>query len=62
MDFHFVIPRFINHFNENFYTKFRSKLVKFCNFETPSPNFTAPSASIPFPLINLKIQFCYYKI
>ncbi len=40
--------------NENFYWKFRIKVVKFSNFETPSPNFSAPSVPISFPLINLK--------
>ncbi len=42
--------------NENFYQIFRVKLVKLSNFETPSPNFAAPSAPIPLSLINMKIQ------
>jgi hypothetical protein len=36
--------------------KFRNKLVKFTNFETPSPNFAAPSASILLQLISFKFQ------
>ncbi len=43
--------------NENFYEKFRLKVVKFSNFETPSPNFPAPLAPIPFNLMNLKINY-----
>jgi hypothetical protein len=42
---------------EIFYLKSRSKVVKFSNFDTPSPNFPAPSAPIPLFLINLKIQY-----
>jgi hypothetical protein len=30
----------------NFYSKFRFKLVKLSNFETPSPIYAAPSAPI----------------
>jgi hypothetical protein len=67
-DFNFVIPRIINDLkrnliinitiNENiFYSKSRFKLVKYCNFETPSPNFAAPSASITLSLINLMNKF-----
>jgi hypothetical protein len=51
-----MIPRFINELRriliinismyENFYAKTRFKLVKFGNFETPSPNYSAPSAPI----------------
>ncbi len=40
----------------NFYSKFKFKVVKFSNFETPSPNFPAPSAPILLELNNLKIQ------
>ncbi len=32
--------------NENFYVKPRFKVVKFSNFETPSPILPAPSAAI----------------
>ena len=42
--------------NENFYLNSRFKIVKFNNFETPSPNFAAPSASISLPLINLRFK------
>jgi hypothetical protein len=53
-----VIPRFINDLSRNlfinnsidenlFYLKFRFKLVKFSNFETPSPNNATPSVPIP---------------
>ena len=42
--------------NENFYFKLRLRVVKFSNFEIPSPNFPAPSEPILFDLINLKIQ------
>jgi hypothetical protein len=31
---------------KNFYEKFRFKLVKFNNFDTPLPNLAAPSSSI----------------
>jgi hypothetical protein len=37
--------------------KFRFKLVKFSNFETPSPIIAAPSAPIELPLIYFKIQY-----
>jgi hypothetical protein len=60
-DFQIVIPRFnknlsrnllINFYiDENFYSKFRFKLVKFINFETLSPNFAAPSSRIWLYLI-----------
>jgi hypothetical protein len=43
--------------NENFYLNCRFKVVKFTNFETPSPNFAAPSLRINYELINLKIQY-----
>ncbi len=42
--------------NENLYLKSRFKEVKFSNFETPSPNYSAPSEPIMLPLLNLKIQ------
>ncbi len=45
--------------NENFYLKPRFKLVKFSNFETPSPNFAAPLSPISVDLIKLKIQFYF---
>ncbi len=35
----------------NFYSKFKFKVVKFSNFETPSPNFPALSSPIPLLLI-----------
>jgi hypothetical protein len=41
---------------KNFYQKFKFKVVKFSNFETPSPNFPAPSTPILLLLNNLKIQ------
>ncbi len=44
---------------------FMSKVVKFSNFERPSPNYPAPSSPIPMELNNLKIQndfgFLCYK-
>jgi hypothetical protein len=43
--------------NENLYLKLRFKVVKFSNYETPSPNFLAPLSPISFLLINLKIQY-----
>jgi hypothetical protein len=42
--------------NEIFYLKSRFKVVKFSNFEIPSPNLPAPLSRILFILINLKIQ------
>ncbi len=50
--------------NEYFYPMSIFKVVKFSNFERPSPNFPAPLAPIPLLLNNLKIQndfgcFCY---
>jgi hypothetical protein len=36
--------------------KFRLKVVKLSNFETPSPIFPAPLSPISLFLINLKIQ------
>ncbi len=39
--------------NENFYLKSKFKVVKFSNFETPSPNFPAPSEPNLFKLINM---------
>jgi hypothetical protein len=44
-------------FKLNFYAKFRSKLVKISNFETPSPIFAAPSEPIELTLINFKIYY-----
>ena len=41
---------------ENFYQKFKSKAVKFSNFETPSPKFAAPSPPIRFMLKYIKIE------
>jgi hypothetical protein len=38
--------KYKNYKIKNFYQRFRFKLVKFCNFETPSPNFAAPSSPI----------------
>ncbi len=32
--------------DENFYDKFTFKVVKFYNFENPSPNFSVPSEPI----------------
>ncbi len=43
--------------NENFYVKFRFKVVKFNNFEIPLPNFPAPPSPILLSLINLKINY-----
>ncbi len=43
--------------NNNSYNKFRVKLVKLCNFETPSPNVDAPSSPIPLKLINFNFIF-----
>ena len=43
--------------NENFYLKSKFKVVKFSNFETPSPNYPAPLAPISLVLINFKIQY-----
>ncbi len=34
----------------NFYVKIKSKRIKFCNLEIPSPNFAAPNSLIPFDL------------
>ncbi len=39
--------------------KFRFKLVKFSNFEIPSPNLADPSSCIAFILINFKIHYCF---
>ncbi len=36
--------------------KLRFKVVKFSNFEIPSPNFPAPLSPILLLLINFKIQ------
>ncbi len=40
---------------DNFYLKFKLKVVKFSNYERPSPIFPAPLSPIEFVLINLKI-------
>jgi hypothetical protein len=42
--------------NENFYDKFRFRVVKFSNFEIPTDNYVTPLAQIPVPLINFKIR------
>jgi hypothetical protein len=72
MDFHFVIPRFINNFkkkllinisiNEYIYHNSRFKQVKFSNFEALSPNLVAPLALILFSLLNFKFQFDFHFI
>jgi hypothetical protein len=35
--------------------KSRFKLVKITNYETPSPNFAAPSSPILLKLLNFKV-------
>ncbi len=39
-----------------FFSQFISKLYKFTNYEISSPNYTAPSVTIPFLQINFKIK------
>jgi hypothetical protein len=48
---------FKNLIKENFYQIFRFRLDKFSNFETPSPNYAAPTSPILFPLINFNFQY-----
>jgi hypothetical protein len=50
----------INSINQNFYLKFRLKVVKLSNFETNSPNFYAPSLPIRLSLINLSFRMILY--
>jgi hypothetical protein len=49
-------------FNNNSYFKFKSKLVKFDNFDILSPNFAAPSISNPLQLKNFKIKYSFFII
>ncbi len=47
LNYKFSFKKFLN---ENFYLNFNYKMVKFSNFETPSPNLDAPISPIPFSL------------
>ncbi len=42
--------------------KFRFKLVKFSNFEIPSPIFAAPSAPIELRLIILRFNIDFHFV
>jgi hypothetical protein len=48
--------------NEYYYRKFRSKKVKFNNFDIPSPNFVNPSVKILLKLIDFKKYYKWKKL
>jgi hypothetical protein len=47
---------------ENFYPRFKSKLVKFCNLEIVSPNFTTPSPTIALELRMIMFPYIFIFI